>query len=128
MRTTCDSAPLGNGIEYIVNDSRDGDSDKWAKPFAVSFCDVPTRKSFKAGNDFIFSRNSSVAGPPVALAREIQQRVETGDRLEIDVAAATAVAAVGPPLWDEPLTPKTNAPVSPVTGLDIDLGFVDEHS
>jgi hypothetical protein len=58
---------LGQGIEYIVNDSRDGDSDKWAKPFAVSFCDVPTCRSFKAGKDLIFSRNSSVAGCPTLM-------------------------------------------------------------
>ena len=62
----------------------------------------------------------------VLLVAVVDQRVEAVDRLDDDVAAAAAIAAVGPAELDELLAPERHAAVAAVAGADIDLGLVEE--
>ncbi len=62
----------------------------------------------------------------VLLVAEIDQRVETIDGFDPDIAAATAIAAVRSAEFDEFLPPEGNAACAAIAGADIDLGFVEE--
>src|SRR5258708_15588814 len=57
---------------------------------------------------------------------EIRQRVHALDRLQIDAAAETAVAAVGAAEGHEFFPTETHAAAAAVAGLHLELGFVDE--
>jgi hypothetical protein len=61
------------------------------------------------------------------LAGEVQKGIEILDRLEIDVASVSSVAAVGAALGNEFFPAKTDAAVAPVSRLHPDLCLVDEH-
>src|SRR5262249_62115703 len=56
----------------------------------------------------------------VLLVAVVDQRVEAVDRDHHHVAAAAAIAAVGPAKLDELLAPERQAAVPAVTGADID--------
>src|SRR5512139_323032 len=56
----------------------------------------------------------------------VDQCVEAGHRLYNDVAAITAIAAVGAAEFDELLAPERHAAVSARAGRDVNLGFVEE--
>ena len=62
----------------------------------------------------------------VLLVAVVDQRVEAGDRLDHDVAALAAVAAVRAAELDEFLAPERHAAVAARAGRDIDLGFIEE--
>ena len=57
---------------------------------------------------------------------EVDQRIEAGHRLEDDIAALAAVAAVGPAEFDELLAPEADRARSAGAGLHVDLGLVEE--
>ena len=57
---------------------------------------------------------------------EVDERVEVGHRLEHDVAAASAVAAVGAAELDELLAPERDHAIAAVAGAEIDLGLIEE--
>ena len=57
---------------------------------------------------------------------EVDQRVEAGDRLEDDVAALAAVAAVGAAIFDELLAPEADRAGAAGAGADEDLGLVEK--
>ena len=62
----------------------------------------------------------------VLLVAEVDQRVQTGDAFDHDVAALAAVAAVRPAELDEFLAPEGDAPRPAVAGADIDAGLIEE--
>ena len=57
---------------------------------------------------------------------EVDQRIEARHRLEHDVAALAAVAAVGPAELDELLAPEADRAGAARAGADVDLGLVEE--
>ena len=57
---------------------------------------------------------------------EVDQGVEVVGRLEHDVAAAAAVAAVGAAELDEALAAERDHAVAAVAGAAVDLGLVEE--
>src|SRR5438309_6854367 len=57
---------------------------------------------------------------------EVDQRIETGHRLEHDIAALAAVAAVRPAELDELLAAETDGAGAARAGADEDLGLVEE--
>ena len=57
---------------------------------------------------------------------EVDQGVEAVDRLEDDVAALAAVAAVGPAIFDDILAPEADRAGPAGAGADEDLGLVEE--
>ena len=65
-------------------------------------------------------------GLEVLLVAIVDQRVQPVDRLDHDIAAAAAIAAVGPAELNELFAAKRHAAVAAVAGADIDLGFVKE--
>jgi hypothetical protein len=77
---------------------------------------------------------STVSAPAVftALRREfpvmpeVHQRVDTGVRCQPDTAAIPTVTAIRAAERDVFLAPETDDAVSAVTGLDVDIGFVDK--
>ena len=64
------------------------------------------------------------AKPP--LHAEVRERVDALARDEIDAAAVAAVAAVRAAARDELLAPKAHAAAAAGTGLDANVGFIDE--
>ena len=56
----------------------------------------------------------------------VDQRVQTVDRFDPDVAAAPAIAAIGTAHLDELLTAKGDAAGATVAGADIDLRLIQE--
>ena len=60
------------------------------------------------------------------LIAEIDQRVEVVDRLEHDIAAAAAIAAVRPAELDEFLAPERDQPAPPSPLLQVDFRLVEE--
>src|SRR5690606_25515022 len=65
-------------------------------------------------------------GLEVLLVAEVDQGIQPVHRLDQDVAAASAVAAVRPAELDELLAPERHAAVPARARLDIDLGLVEE--
>src|SRR5437868_1640465 len=65
-------------------------------------------------------------GPEMLLIAVIDQRVQIVGRLEDDVAALAAIAAIGPTELDELLAAKAHRAAAAVTALQIDLGLVEE--
>ena len=57
---------------------------------------------------------------------KVDQRVEAGDRLEDDVAALAAIAAVGAAIFDELLAPEADGAGAARAGADEDLGLIEE--
>ena len=57
---------------------------------------------------------------------EVDQGIEAGHRLEDDVAAAAAVAAVGAAELDELLAPEAHRAWTAGAGADEDLGLIEE--
>ncbi len=57
---------------------------------------------------------------------EVDQRVEALDRLEDDVAALAAIAAVGAAIFDIFLAPEADRAGAAGAGADEDLGLVEE--
>src|SRR5438477_8797768 len=57
---------------------------------------------------------------------EVDQRIEAGHRLEDDVAAVAAVAAVGSAEFDELLAPERDRAGAAGAGADENLGLVEE--
>ena len=57
---------------------------------------------------------------------KVRERVHPLDRLQVDAAAESAVAAVGSSEGHELLAPETHAAAAAVAGLNLELGFVDE--
>src|SRR3546814_17333103 len=55
---------------------------------------------------------------------KVDQRVESADRLEHQIAALAAVAAVGAAIFDIFLAPERHGAGAAVAGLDEDLGLV----
>ena len=57
---------------------------------------------------------------------EVDQRIEAGNRLEDDVAALAALAAVGAAIFDELLAPEADRARPAGAGADEDLGLVEK--
>jgi hypothetical protein len=66
-------------------------------------------------------------GPEVCAPAKALQVTQVVVAAQHDVAAATAVAAVGTPLGDVGLAAEGEAPVAPSPGADLDAGAVVEH-
>jgi hypothetical protein len=58
---------------------------------------------------------------------EIQQSVFVRVGYHDDAATVATIAAIGAAFGDIFLTPKGDAPVAAIPGLDVNCGFVDEH-
>lgn len=69
-----------------------------------------------------------MAGPglEVLLVAEVDQGVQALDRLDPDVAAPAAVAAVRSAIFDELLAPERHRPRPAIAGADIDLALVEK--
>ena len=65
-------------------------------------------------------------GPEMLGVAEVDQGVEAVDRLEDDVAALAAVAAVGAAIFDIFLAPEADRAGAAGAGADEDLGLVEE--
>src|SRR5882724_3733302 len=65
-------------------------------------------------------------GLEMLLVAIVDQRVEVGHRLDDDIAAAPAIAAIRPAELDEFLAPKADAAGPAVAALEIDLGLVEK--
>src|SRR5439155_9346203 len=65
-------------------------------------------------------------GAEMLLITIIDQRVEIGDRLHDDVAAAPAIAPVGPAEFDEFLAQERDRAGAAGAAADIDLGLIEE--
>src|SRR5690606_21877009 len=65
-------------------------------------------------------------GLEVLLVPVVDQGVQPLDRLDPDVAAAAAVAAVGAAVLDEFLAPERHRTGAAVAGANVDLGLVEE--
>ena len=59
---------------------------------------------------------------------KLDQRVEVFGALEMDAAAAPAVAATRPAARNEFLAAEGHAAVPAVAALDVDFGFVNKHN
>ena len=57
---------------------------------------------------------------------EVDQRVEALHRLEDDIAALAAIAAIGSAVFDVLLAPETDGPRAASARFQIDLGLVEE--
>ena len=86
-------------------------------------------------DDEVVAAGAGAVGARAALAArgaemlgvaEVDQRIEAGHRLEDDVAALAAVAAVGPAELDELLAPEADRARAAGAGADEDLGLVEE--
>src|SRR5579871_6224168 len=84
-------------------------------------------------DDEILAARAGAVGAGAALAAlgaemlgvaKVDQRIEAGDRLEDDVAALAAVAAVGTAELDEFFAAKADRPGAAGPGTDIDLRLV----
>src|SRR5262249_52342936 len=69
---------------------------------------------------------AAALGLEVLLVAIVDQGIEAVDRLDDDVAAAAAIAAVRTAELDELLTPERHAAIAAVAGLHINLGLVEE--
>jgi hypothetical protein len=58
------------------------------------------------------------------LETEIDKRIQSIDRFGPDIAAASAVTAVGAAEFDKLLAAKRNAAAAAVAGSDVDLRFI----
>ena len=56
----------------------------------------------------------------------VDQRVEAIDRLDDDIAAAAAIAAVRPAEFEEFLAAKRDRTRAAIAGADIDLGLIEK--
>src|SRR5690606_33344351 len=65
-------------------------------------------------------------GLEVLLVAIIDQRVESIDALDDDVAAASAIAAIGPAEFDEFLAQKADRAGATIAGADKDLRLVEK--
>ena len=65
-------------------------------------------------------------GLEMLLVTIVDQGVQPLDRLDPDIAAAAAVAAVGPAVLDIFLPPERDRPAAPVARADVDLALVEE--
>ena len=86
-------------------------------------------------DDEVVAAGAGAVRPGAALAArraemlgvaEVDQRIEAGHRLEDDVAALAAVAAVGAAKFDELLAPEADRAGAAGAGADEDLGLVEE--
>jgi hypothetical protein len=57
-------------------------------------------------------------GFEMLLVAKIDQRVEAVDRFDDDIAAATAITAIGTAIFDMRFTPEAHAPGAAVTAFD----------
>ena len=69
---------------------------------------------------------AALAGAEMLSVAEVDQGVEVLDRLEHDIAAAAAVAAVGAAELDEFLAPEGRDAVTAVAGFEVDFCLVEE--
>src|SRR5438552_2024268 len=65
-------------------------------------------------------------GTKMLLITVVDQRVQIVRRLEHDVAALAAIAAIRPAELDELLAAKAHGAAAAITALQIDLGLVEE--
>ena len=65
-------------------------------------------------------------GAVMLLIAIVDQRVQAFDRLDIDMPAAAAIAAIRSTKFDIGFTPEGSAPVSAMAGFDINLGLIEE--
>src|SRR5690606_1965251 len=65
-------------------------------------------------------------GLEVLLISIVDQSIKAVDRLDPDIAAPAAVAAIRPAEFDEFLAPERHASGASVAGAGIDLGLVEE--
>ena len=85
-------------------------------------------------DEVVAARAGAVGARPALAARrpemlgvaKVDQRIEAGHRLEDDVAALAAVAAVGPAELDELLAPEADRARAAGAGADEDLGLVEK--
>jgi len=68
----------------------------------------------------------AVAGLEMLLIAEIDQGVEIGDTLDPNIAAATAIAAVGAAEFDEFLPPEGEAAISAFPRPNVDFCLIQE--
>ena len=84
-------------------------------------------RSLAAGAGLVAAGAALAARRPEMLGvAEVDQRIEALDRLEDDVAALAAVAAVGPAIFDIFLAPEADRARPARAGADEDLGLVEE--
>ena len=69
---------------------------------------------------------TAAPGLEVLGVAKVDQRVEAGHRLEHDVAALAAVAAVGPAILDVLLAPERHRPWAAGARLHENLGLIEE--
>ena len=75
----------------------------------------------------VLPRSAAAAGRAEMLGvAEVDQRVQPGDRLEHDVAALAAIAAVRAAIFDELFAPEADGAGAARAGADEDLGLVEE--
>ena len=80
-----------------------------------------------AGAGAVLARAALAARSPEMLGvAEVDQRIEAVDRLEDDVAALAAVAAVWAAIFDIFLAPEADRAGAAGAGADEDLGLVEE--
>ena len=86
-----------------------------------------TTRSVAAGAGLVAAGAALAARRPEMLGvAEVDQGVEALDRLEDDVAALAAVAAVGAAIFDVLLAPEADRAGPAGAGADEDLGLVEE--
>src|SRR6185312_14259582 len=68
----------------------------------------------------------AVLGPEMLRVAEIDQGVEVGHRLDPDIAAAPAIAAVGAAELDEFLAPERDAARPAMAAGHVDLGLIEK--
>jgi hypothetical protein len=67
--------------------------------------------------------------PPLAAnaaGSDVDQGIQAAHAFEHHVAAAAAIAAIGPTIFDELLASERHAAVAAVAGAHINLGFIEE--
>ena len=65
-------------------------------------------------------------GAKMLLVAIVDQRVQTVDHLDPDIAATTAIATVRPAEFDEFLAPERDGTRAPIAGADVNLGLIEE--
>src|SRR6185503_13536281 len=99
---------------------------------AIFFVDLRADRHFQY--DILAVRAGAVLAHAIAAALRLEvllitiidQRIEAGNGLDDDVAAAAAITTVGSTEFDEFLAPERHAAVPACSGGDIDLGLVEK--
>jgi len=69
----------------------------------------------------------TLLGLEMLLVAIVDERVEIGDSLDHDIAAAPAIAAGWAAAGNKLLPPKGDATIAAIPGLHANCGLIDEH-